>query len=39
MCVDKLTYAGNFSTLVSVVDNSNFRFCRLDIFNREGVKF
>ena len=31
VCVDKLTYAGNLSTLESVMDNPNFRFCKLDI--------
>lgn len=37
VCVDKLTYAGNLSTLASVMDNPNFRFCKLDICDREGV--
>ncbi len=37
ICVDKLTYAGNLSTLASVMDNPNFRFCKLDICDREGV--
>ena len=37
VCLDKLTYAGNLSTLKSVMDNPNFRFVRLDICDREGV--
>ena len=37
VCVDKLTYAGNLSTLKSVMDNPNFRFVKLDICDREGV--
>lgn len=37
VCLDKLTYAGNLSTLESVLDNPNFRFVKLDICDREGV--
>ncbi len=37
ICLDKLTYAGNLSTLKSVMDNPNFRFVRLDICDRAGV--
>ena len=37
VCIDKLTYAGNLSTLSPVMDNPNFRFCKLDICDREGV--
>ncbi len=37
ICIDKLTYAGNLSTLASVMDKPNFRFCKLDICDREGV--
>ncbi len=37
ICIDKLTYAGNLSTLASVMNNPNFRFCKLDICDREGV--
>ena len=37
VCVDKLTYAGNMSTLKSVLCRPNFRFVKLDICNREGV--
>ena len=37
VCVDKLTYAGNLSTLASVMEKPNFRFAKLDICDREGV--
>ena len=37
ICVDSLTYAGNLSTLKSVMDNPQFRFVKLDIRDREGV--
>ena len=37
VCLDKLTYAGNLSTLRDVMDRPNFRFVRLDICDREGV--
>ena len=37
VCLDKLTYAGNLSTLKSVMDNPNFRFVKLDICDRAGV--
>ena len=37
ICLDKLTYAGNLSTLEPVMQNPNFRFVRLDICDREGV--
>ena len=37
VCLDKLTYAGNLSTLKDVIDNPNFRFVKLDICDREGV--
>lgn len=37
ICVDKLTYAGNLSTLESVMENPDFRFVKLDICDREGV--
>ena len=38
VCLDKLTYAGNLSTLKSVMDERNFRFVKLDICDREGVE-
>ena len=37
VCLDKLTYAGNLSTLASVMDRPNFRFVKLDICDRAGV--
>ena len=37
ICVDKLTYAGNLSTLESVMDNKNFRFCKTDICDRKAI--
>ena len=37
VCVDKLTYAGNLSTLKDVMDNPNFRFVKMDICDREAV--
>lgn len=37
VCIDKLTYAGNLSTLAPVMDNPAFRFVRMDICDREAV--
>ena len=37
ICLDKLTYAGNLSTLAPVMDNPNFRFVKADICDRETV--
>ncbi|MDE7279078.1 MAG: GDP-mannose 4,6-dehydratase, partial [Oscillospiraceae bacterium] len=37
ICLDKLTYAGNLSTLKSVMNNVNFRFVKADICDRETV--
>lgn len=37
ICLDSLTYAGNLSTLESVLDKPNFRFVRMDIRNREDI--
>jgi len=37
VCLDKLTYAGNLSTLAPVMDNPNFRFVKADIVDRETV--
>ena len=31
VCLDKLTYAGNLSTLEPVMDSPNFRFVKMDI--------
>lgn len=37
VCIDKLTYAGNLSTLKPVMDRPEFRFVKLDICDREGI--
>lgn len=37
ICLDCLTYAGDLSTLAPVMDNSNFRFVKESITNREVV--
>ncbi len=37
LCVDKLTYAGNLSTLAPVMDAPNFRFVKADICDREAI--
>lgn len=37
ICLDKLTYAGNLSTLKSVMDSPNFKFYKADICDREAV--
>ena len=37
ICLDKLTYAGNLSTLAPVMDNPNFRFVKADICDRDAV--
>ena len=37
VCLDKLTYAGNLSTLKSVMEHPCFRFVKADICDREAV--
>lgn len=37
ICVDKLTYAGNLSTLASVMTNPNFRFVKADICDEAAI--
>ena len=37
VCVDKLTYAGNLTTLEPVLQNPNFHFVWVDICDREAV--
>lgn len=37
ICLDKLTYAGNLSTLEKVKNNINFRFVKADICDRQAV--
>lgn len=38
VCLDVLTYAGNLSTLESVIGNHNFRFVKGDITDRDLVE-
>lgn len=38
VCLDKLTYAGNLSTLAAVMDNKNFRFVKADICDGDAVE-
>ena len=38
ICLDKLTYAGNLSTLQPVLEQDNFRFVRADICDRAAVE-
>lgn len=37
VCVDKLTYAGNLSTLSGALESPKFRFVRADICDREAI--
>ena len=37
VCVDCLTYAGNLSTLAPILDNSNFRFAKINITDRASI--
>ncbi len=37
ICIDSLTYAGNYHNLSPIIDKENFRFLKLDITDREGV--
>ena len=37
VCVDALTYAANFHTLNKALENSNFKFYKEDIRNRDGI--
>ncbi|MCQ2438349.1 MAG: dTDP-glucose 4,6-dehydratase [Oscillospiraceae bacterium] len=37
VCLDKLTYAGNLSTLSPMLEDTQFRFVRADICDREAV--
>ena len=38
ICLDKLTYAGNLSTLEPVMDNPNFKFYKVDICDRPAIE-
>ena len=37
VCVDCLTYAGNLSTLKAALENPNFKFCKINICDREAI--
>ncbi|MGN0194668.1 MAG: dTDP-glucose 4,6-dehydratase [Pseudoramibacter sp.] len=37
ICLDKLTYAGNLSTLKDILDAPNFKFVKADICDRSAV--
>ena len=37
VCLDKLTYAGNLETLAPVINDSKFKFVRIDIADRKAV--
>ena len=37
ICLDKLTYAGNLSTLEPLMNQPNFRFVKADICDRNAV--
>ena len=37
VCIDKLTYAGNLSTLAPIMGKENFRFIKADICDRDAV--
>ena len=38
ICLDKLTYAGNLSTLEPIMNNPNFVFAKVDICDRKAVE-
>ena len=38
VCIDKLTYAGNLSTLKDIMNNPRFRFYKVDICDREKIE-
>ncbi|ORU00983.1 dTDP-glucose 4,6-dehydratase [Anaerovibrio sp. JC8] len=38
ICLDKLTYAGNLSTLEPVMNDNNFVFAKVDICDRKAVE-
>lgn len=37
ICVDSLTYAGNLRTLEKAMEYDNFKFCKIDIRDREKI--
>ena len=38
VCIDKLTYAGNLSTLAPVLEKQNFIFYKVDICDRKAIE-
>ena len=38
VCIDKLTYAGNLSTLKTIMNNPNFRFIKADICDKKAIE-
>lgn len=37
ICIDSLTYAGNYHNLEPIIEKPNFRFVKLDITDRDGI--
>lgn len=37
ICIDALTYAGNYNNLNPIINSNNFKFIKEDITNREGI--
>ena len=37
VCVDALTYAGNFNNLKCIMDKDNFKFIKCDITDKDGI--
>ena len=37
VCLDALTYAGNFENLLPIINNSNFKFIKANITDRENI--
>ena len=37
VCIDALTYAGNFNNLKTIINKKNFKFIKCDITDKEGV--
>ncbi len=37
VCIDKLTYAGNLSTLEPIMNNKNFKFIKCDIADKSAI--
>ncbi len=37
VCIDALTYAGNYENLLPIIDKPNFKFVKMDITSREEI--